>query len=76
MKNLKLFITLFFGLLLAELIVFAFGALMVSFANWKIIELPEFNTQTFINIRTILACNLFGTIVYFPLLKLMQNCHK
>jgi hypothetical protein len=73
MKNLKLFITLFFGLLLAELIVFSFVALMVSFANWQIIELPEFNAQTFKNIRTILACNLFGTICYFPLLIMMNS---
>lgn len=73
MKNLKLFITLFLGLLIAELAIFLFVASMVSFVNWKIVELPELNAQTFINIRTILACNLFGTICYFPLLKMMEN---
>jgi len=73
MKNLKLFVKLFFALLLAELIVFLFVVLMVSFANWQIIELPEFNEQTFKNIRIILACNLFGTICYFPLLIMMNS---
>jgi hypothetical protein len=73
MKNLKSFITLFFALLLAELVLFSFGALMVSFAQWEFIELPEFNEQTLKNIRTILACNLFGTICYLPLLIIMNS---
>ncbi len=76
MKNLKLFITIFFGLLIAELIFFLFVVGMVSFANWELLQFPEFNTQTFKNIRIILACNLFGTIVYFPFFKFFGNLTK
>lgn len=73
MKNLKLFCFLFFGLLVAELIIFLFIGAMVSFVRWEFIGFPDFNQQTFKNIRTILSCNLFGTICYFPLLKIMES---
>ena len=76
MKNLKIFLMLFFGMAFIEVLIMVICMLFVAFFNWEMIELPILNENTFKNIRGFVICNFIGSILYFFLIKLMNTKFK